>query len=168
MVNRTRLGAALILGSLALSAAFADGKQRESRKPSRPAAVNVPVAVVVKTDKKTYVRDAPVKLTLTAKNQSEQAVRLPFSSGQRYDFEIRRGKGNTGEKVWQWAKDRMFTMMLGTVTLERGKSLAYAETYTPGNEGMPALEPGTYTLIGTLTTMGRAPQPKHAVTFNVK
>jgi len=132
-----------------------------------------PVSVSVTADKKTYQAKDPIKLTLTVKNTKSMPVKLLFSSGMKYDFEIRKGKGTTGERVWQWSKGRMFIQMLQEVSLEPGKSLVFSETYTPGNKDgygkpLPELAPGTYTGTGILAISGRMPRPMASVGFTVK
>jgi hypothetical protein len=134
---------------------------------------SVPVQVTVKTDKKVYRSGDPIKMTLTAKNTQKSDVVLRFSSGQQYDIEIRRGKNKNGEKVWQWAEGRMFTLALVNTTLQSGKTQTYNVTYgiemspTTGKP-VPKLTPGTYTIVATLTTMGRTPRPFGTTTFTVK
>jgi len=163
------IAAAALLGAV-LATAGADGARK--RKPEPPIrGVSVPVSVTVKTDKAVYTSDAPIHITLTVKNPSRSAVRLPFSSGQKYDIEIRRGKGLNGERVWQWAKGRVFTEMLTQATVAPGKSLTFQETFAPNDktaEGVAPLAPGTYTVVGILTTSGRAPRPSGGTVITVK
>lgn len=125
-------------------------------------------ALTAKTDQTAYKAGSPIKLMLTAKNATQQDMPLRFGSGQRYDFELFRGKDAKGEKVWQWAKGKMFTMMLVSTTLKAGKSLEYVETYRPGSPDMPALAPGTYTVVATLKSVPKIPQSSTTATFQVK
>lgn len=135
----------------------------------------VPIVLTLKTDKKTYASHEPLQMTLLLKNTTQAPIRLDFSSGQRYDIELRREKGTKGELVWQWARERMFTMALGSVTLAPGKPQTYAETYTPKSANgqaasatMPTLSAGTYTLIATITTMGEKPRPTAQTTITIQ
>ncbi len=139
---------------------------------SQPPAT-APVAVSLRTDKKAYHPKDPVKLTFTVKNPSKLPAKLNYSSGMKYDFEIRKGKTPVGEKVWQWAHGRMFAQMILQTTLEPGKQLVFTETFTPGEKDplgkpTPCLEPGTYTATAVLALMGRAPRPMAQTTFTVK
>ena len=134
---------------------------------------SVPVQVTVKTEKQTYRSGDPVKITLTVKNTQKSDVALRFSSGQQYDIEIRRGKTKNGEKVWQWSEGRMFTMALISTKLAPGKSQTYLVTYgvevsPETGKAVPKLTPGTYTIVATITTMGRTPRPFGTTTFTVK
>jgi hypothetical protein len=95
-----------------------------------------------------------------------------FNSGQRYDFELYRGKDAKGEKVWQWAKGKMFTMMLSSVMLKSVKPLEFTETYHPGSDGMPALASGSYTVVATLKGSAKTitppiSMPSASTTFQV-
>ncbi|HZO87668.1 MAG TPA: BsuPI-related putative proteinase inhibitor [Chthonomonadaceae bacterium] len=160
-----------VLGA-GLGMACANEEQGKARsQPSGP--LDRPVhgiAVNVKTDKKTYALSEPIQITLTVKNTSGVTARLPFSSGKQYDIEIRRGKGRNGAKVWQWSQGKMFTQMLITRSLPPGKTMTFSATYKPettvlkDKEGMT---PGTYTVIGILTTMGRMPRPSGATVITV-
>jgi hypothetical protein len=130
------------------------------------AGVQVPVAVSIKTDKKTYAANDPIKMTIIAKNPSKQTVNLPFATGQKYDIEIRRGKEPNGERVWQWSRGKMFTMIVTSQAVAPGKALTYKQTYDPAKE--KPLMPGTYTVRAVLTTSGRAPRPYGVTTLTVK
>jgi hypothetical protein len=128
----------------------------------------MPVSLTLKTDKKTYAQKEPIKLTLTLKNTRKDPVTLHFSSGQKYDMEIRQGKGRSGAKIWHWSKGVAFTEMMTSLTLAPGKQQTYMETYKPGNMWMPALAPGTYTFVATVTTTGRDPRPTDMAVITVR
>ncbi len=161
-----------LAGILCLAAAGTEAQLAPPGAGGKPAA-SMPVAVSLRTDKKVYKGKYPVKLTFTVKNSSKVPVKLVFPSGMKYDFEIRKGKGPSGEKVWQWSQGRMFAQMVIQTTLEPGKQLTYSETFAPGENGptnklIPAMEPGTYTAIGILELSGRAPHPMAQTVFTVK
>ncbi len=132
----------------------------------------LPVVAAVTTDKKSYASGDSVKMTFTITNKSKEAVRLPFSSGQAYDFVLREGSKSDGKSVWQWSRGRMFTMMVSSVPLAPGKSLTYTATYGEangaGDKSAKSLAAGRYTLTATLITMGTSPRPSSTTTFVVK
>lgn len=167
-------GIAILLCLMGNIACAQSGSAPDSEEPPSQNGRSVPVLVQVKTDKKTYRPGDTIKITLTVKNRQKSDVTLQFSSGQRYDLEIRRGKTKEGEKVWQWSEGRGFTMALGSLTLKPNETKTYTTTYSREEvekmtgKAHPALTPGTYTLFGTLTTMGRAPRPFGTTTFTVK
>ena len=132
-----------------------------------------PVSLILRADKKSYGEKDPIKLTLTAKCPAKTPVKLTFSSGMKYDFEIRKGKAPSGEKVWQWSRGHMFTEMVTNTTLDPAKPLSFSETFAPGEQGadgkpVPQLEPGVYRATGILTISGRAPRPMASTTFTVR
>jgi hypothetical protein len=109
------------------------------------------------SDQAAYPVGAPVTLTLTVTNAGRAPVTLQFSSGQKYDFEVRRA----GQVVWRWAADRMFTQALTSMTLAPGERKLFTETWKQvGNDGQ-AVPAGSYEVVATLTTMER-PQPRSA------
>jgi hypothetical protein len=80
---------------------------------------------------------------------------LNFSSGQQYDFEVRRA----GQSVWRWSSGRLFTQALTELTIGPGERQVFTVTWNQqDNEGRP-VAPGAYTAAATLTTMGR-PRPQ--------
>ena len=149
----------LLVGALISTQMFrATPLQAQGHHKPKKGAVTIPVyllALTVKTDHPTYPADSAVKFTLTAKNATHQDIVLSFSSGQRYDFELFRGDSAKGEKIWQWSKGKMFTMMLSSATIQPGKSLAFTETYRSGGDDMPALTPGVYTVGATLKSSSK-------------
>ena len=151
----------LLTATLVATQLFGTQSMQAQRTPApkKDVVVATPLSLTAKTDQPTYKAADAIKLTLTAKNTTQQDVLLRFNSGQRYDFELFRGKSAKGEKVWQWSKGRMFTMMLSSVPLKPGKPLEYSETYRPGSDGMPALTPGFYTVVATLKAVSKTTPP---------
>jgi hypothetical protein len=115
------------------------------------------------SDRKTYAVGAPVLLTMSISNPARPTITLQFSSGQHYDFEVRRGR----QVVWRWSAGRMFTQAVTNLTIGPGERRVYSETWNQrDNNGQP-VPPGTYGAIGILTTMAR-PQPQAPpVTFRI-
>lgn len=141
-------------------------KAQEQAAPPKGAAVTAPLALTVKTDQAAYKPDSTIKLTLTAKNTSQQEVLVRFNNGQRYDFELYRGKNAKGEKLWQWSKGMFFNMMVSATKVQPGKSLEYTQTYRSGG-GMPVLPPGTYTMVATLKGVLKTATPTAPLTASV-
>ena len=135
----------------------------------------LPVALTLKTDKKTYAPTDPILITFTAKNKTKSRMTLDFTSGQRYDFEIKTGKKGAEKTVWKWSQGMMFTMMMTALPLAESKSVEFKQTYTPTTDpaklkynAQKPLAPGTYTLVATLTTSDTEHRPHASVTFVVK
>jgi hypothetical protein len=141
--------------------------------PSAPPEIAVPVALNVKTDRKTYRVNEPIKFTLTARNTSKSPASLNFASSQKYDFFLRKGKSAAGKPFWKWSLSRVFAQSIDTVSLGTGKSLTFIETYKPGGKSgdgrpLPSLAPGTYTVTAAITVMGRGLPPMTSTTFQIQ
>lgn len=161
--------AGILLGAALTSQALAQGRP----SPPAPGKPEPALKAEVKTDKKQYGVNDAIKLTLTVKNTTKETILLRFSSSQKFDFEIKRGAAPAGETVWQWARNMMFAQMMMSTRLEAGKSLTFTETYKPGAKAgdgtaLPPLTAGTYTAVGTLTSVGNTPRMHTAADFTVK
>ncbi|MCS6775640.1 MAG: BsuPI-related putative proteinase inhibitor [Chloroherpetonaceae bacterium] len=167
-------GWAGLVALLAVASRVVGAQGEAAEGPAAGDGRDVPVKVTVSTDKKVYRPGEVIRITLNAKNTQPASVTLRFASGQMFDLEIRRGKDRNGERVWQWAEGRMFTMALRSRVLAPGQALTFVENY--GSREMersspvpvPRLTPGTYTVVGILTTMGRTPKPFGTATFVVR
>ena len=108
------------------------------------------VTRTIRTDKIEYKPGETVRLTLRLANPLAEALTLPFSSGQRYDFVV---TNEAGVEVWRWSHDRMFTMALGSETLQPGDERVYEAAWDqkPSAAGT-TVTPGRYTVVGTITT----------------
>jgi hypothetical protein len=83
-----------------------------------------------------------VHFVLQVTNTTDRAIELGFSSGQSFDFAVRRGD----REVWRWSGDRMFTQALRSETLAPGETKRYDAGWVPG-----AGASGEYTVTGSLT-----------------
>jgi hypothetical protein len=99
------------------------------------------VAAVLASSLVVEIGDNDVRLVFHITNTSNRPVELEFTSGQRYDFTVRRGES----VVWRWAADRSFIQMIGQETVPAGGSLKYEER-------APIREPGSYTATAELTS----------------
>ena len=170
--------AAILVGAAVLTCAAQTAPQSGGTDKTKTNAEKVgPIAVTVTTDKKSYAVGAPIKLTLTARNTTREDVHLTFSSGQTFDFMIRRSVKSDAPVLWRWSHDKSFAQMLSGDTLLPGKRQTYHAVFDPqtaakgshAQAGKPvALAPGTYTVSGTLTVMSRSDLPTGAVTFQIK
>ncbi|MFL5507755.1 MAG: BsuPI-related putative proteinase inhibitor [Gemmatimonadales bacterium] len=73
-----------------------------------------------------------VTLELRVTNPRTEPVTLQFSSGQQYDFRVRRLDGTV---VWVWSADKLFTAALTSRTLGPGETVTYTATWTPTARG---------------------------------
>lgn len=109
------------------------------------------------TDKKEYNQGEEITAYIKAINISEENIKLDFSSGQKYDLNIKQNE----EEIWRWSEGRFFTMALDRVEIKPGKRLSYDIKIEE------ELEPGSYTLSGELSTI-KSPIYLNKVNFDVK
>jgi hypothetical protein len=86
-----------------------------------------------------------VTLELRVTNPLTEPATLQFSSGQQYDFRVRRLDGSV---VWVWSADKLFTAALTSRTLGPGETVTFTESWTP-------------TAHGTLIAEGRLASTSH-------
>lgn len=96
-----------------------------------------------------------VTLELRVTNPQIEPVTIQFSSGQQYDFRVRRIDGAT---IWVWSADKLFTAALGSRTLAAGETVVFTGTWTPS-------ERGSFVVEGRLTSTSH--QAGAAVTLAV-
>lgn len=102
----------------------------------------------------TVARGQPVDFRLSVQNISAENARIPFASGQKFDFEVWQG----ARMVWRWSGDRAFTQALTSSTLRPQETVTYQATWkTEGLDGKP-VPPGRYEVRGYLTPMGVGPR----------
>lgn len=69
------------------------------------------------------------------KNQTEKLQTMSFTSGQKFDYIIKRD----GKQIHKYSTGMNFTMAMEEKTLKQGEEIIYKET-------LPVLDPGSYTL----------------------
>ena len=69
--------------------------------------------------------------TLNIKNDQNNIVTKDLTSGQVYDFVVKKD----GNQVWRWSNGKGFTMQMGTITFKPGEVLGCAEKWTPSSTG---------------------------------
>ena len=67
-----------------------------------------------------------VTFTLRITNGRAQPVTVRFSSGQQFDFRVRRADGSI---AWTWSMDKLFTGALTERTIASGETVTYAGTW---------------------------------------
>ena len=100
---------------------------------------------------------------LTLRNTTDKAVTLQFSSGQRYDLELRNEDGGV---VYRWSDDKAFTMALGQEVIGSGER-DYVIVVRLVDKQVQPLAPGRYTAAGWITTSGQQPY-KASVGFEIR
>jgi hypothetical protein len=73
-----------------------------------------------------------VGFTLRITNPESGPVTLQFTSGQQFDFHVRR---LDGAPLWSWSTGRLFSAMLQSRTLAPGETATYTGSWTPTERG---------------------------------
>jgi flavin-binding protein dodecin len=83
---------------------------------------------------------------LSVENTGRERVRIPFRTGQQYDFEVLRN----GRRVWRWGEGRIFTQALTSLTLQPDQGITFTGRWDlRDNAGLRVL-PGRYEVRGYL------------------
>ena len=176
MTLAVKISSLLVLALAGISAAGAQGNVvNEMGKPpgNFPIPSNAKLELSLKTNKKKYSDTDVIRINFTVKNKGKEEATLSFPDGQKYDFELRKGKDMKAEKVWQFSKGRMSIMVFTSAKIAPSKELVFKESYKAGETGgdgkeLPKLTAGMYSLTGILRTAGRTPRPTKTITFQVK
>ena len=100
--------------------------------------------------KRTFAPGEPVGIQFTVRNAATGALGVMFTSGQRFDFVVRRSRG---DEVWRWSHDKAFIQIIQTATLRPQEVLSFSETWDQRDFQGRRVDPGTYDLIAVF--MGR-------------
>lgn len=109
----------------------------------------VGVQLALRVDRGEYVAGQPVRFTFTASNRGSAPLTFHFRSGQRFDIAVADAQG---AQVWQWSHDRLFTQVLGTLTLEAGESTSFEATWDQRDTRGALVPPGRYRASAWLAT----------------
>ena len=100
--------------------------------------------------KRSFAPGEPVGIQFTVRNAAAGSLGVMFTSGQRYDFIVRRSRG---DEVWRWSHDKAFIQVIQTETLRPQEPRSYSETWDQRDFQGRRVDPGTYDLIAVF--MGR-------------
>lgn len=77
--------------------------------------------------------DSLVTMTLTVKNPSASAIRIAFSSGQKFDFVVT--DSSTGRDVWRWSANKSFAAVYSEQVVPANGILAFSADWKPPTRG---------------------------------
>lgn len=109
-------------------------------------------------------RGEPVPISFLLTNRGDDTIRIPHSSGQRYEFEIWRDN----RVVWRWSRGRFFTQALGSTSLRPDEELTYRITWDQRNDEGVRVPPGTYQVRAYVPTRYPDFRVGNSATFNVR
>jgi len=104
------------------------------------------------TNKASYSKGEPVKLSIKFTNISSEAISTYFTSGQKFDIIIMDGNK---KEIWRWSHGKMFTMAIQPFGLEQGESVSYSYSWDQKDNSRRSVAPGKYYVTGVITIVPR-------------
>lgn len=101
--------------------------------------------------KQSYAAGEPIDITLAVTNTGGSPVSITFTSGQRFEFRVRRPRGGD---VWFWSHDKAFLQVIQTISLKPGEALSFKEAWDQRDLQGRRVDPGPYEVVAIF--MGRA------------
>ncbi|SDL83728.1 BsuPI-related putative proteinase inhibitor [Sediminibacillus halophilus] len=92
------------------------------------------------------MEQSPLVYQYSISNQSDEKIKLEFTSSQRYDYKI---TNDAGEQVFLYSSVTSFAQVMGEETLNPGDTLDYQIDLRERD-----MEPGDYKLTAWLTPSG--------------
>lgn len=108
------------------------------------------LALTASVAKRIFAPGEPVSIRFSIRNAAGGALGVMFTSGQRFDFIVRRSRG---DEVWRWSHDKAFIQVIQTATLGPQEALAFSGTWDQRDFQGRHVDPGAYELIAVF--MGR-------------
>ncbi len=109
------------------------------------AADEVPIEVSVSTDKEAYEFGEPVAITVTAKNTSEEPVRLRFPTLHQADYQL--------DEEYLWSRGKQFLPIPISFTIPGGAEVNWHFVHRPRQY---ELAPGEHSVVGIVVGYGRS------------
>jgi len=94
--------------------------------------------------RRAFAAGESVELTLTGRNTGNAALSVTFTSGQRFDFIVRRPRG---DEVWRWSHDKAFIQVIQTAPLRPQETLMFRESWDQRDLQGRRVDPGPYEVI---------------------
>ena len=114
--------------------------------PNTMSSAPAPLAVTLSVKDRSSGRGAD--LTLKACNQSNESVSRDFATSQRYDFEV----SKNGAVVWKYSEGRAFAQMVGDESWAPKQCKTWTATWDGMRSSGGLAGPGTYEVVGVLST----------------
>lgn len=111
------------------------------------------LSIMLDTGESRFRRGEIVPLSITVANSGKRPITLPFSTTQRFDFQIYRDH----RLVWKWSKGERFVRDASPVVLGPGEKVTFSATWSQISNNGVQVGPGNYSLVGFVNTLGRRP-----------
>lgn len=99
---------------------------------------DITLSTSIKAEQETDI----IVFDLSLSNLSDEAIELPFSSGQKFEIYV---KNDEGQEVYRYSEGMMFTLALETIKVEAGGKLEWQEEWDI-NQSDASIEDGQYTV----------------------
>ncbi len=111
-----------------------------------------PIEVAIALNKTKFARGENLSFQLSARNTSDRAQTVTFTSGQTFDVFIQRVGVKDDDPIWRWSMDKMFMQSIRNMTLKPGDEQKFTATWDQ-NAGTGQIVPrGKYLVRGEFTT----------------
>ena len=95
--------------------------------------VNDGLALELTVSKTELNPNESLEMTLKISNKSTRSMTLSFSDAQRFDFIAKIRTDSSTEVAWNWAHDRIFAQVLGSIRLQPAEFVEFKEIWN-GND----------------------------------
>jgi hypothetical protein len=102
------------------------------------------------TNKKVYGVGEEIEMTIVLQNKSDESLDLTFTSGQTYDFVIK--KMPEDKEIWRWSEGMFFTEAIWTMVLDSTERKTFVVKWDQKDIDSKSVEPGTYKIEAFFTS----------------
>jgi hypothetical protein len=81
----------------------------------------------VKVTTDASMSDDSIEMKLSITNNTDKAIEIQHTSGQKYDFDL---LGADGNSLYRWSADKMFILSMSTTVIEPGDTAKFTEILT--------------------------------------
>lgn len=110
-----------------------------------------PIEVAIALDKTKFSRGEIINFQLSARNVSDRAQTITFTSGQTFDVVAQRADAKNDDPIWRWSMDKMFTQSIRNVTLKPGDEQKFTATWDQNAGAGQTVPRGKYLVRGEFT-----------------
>ena len=107
-----------------------------------------PIEVAIALDKTKFSRGEIINFQLSARNVSDRAQTITFTSGQTFDVVAQRADAKNDDPIWRWSMDKMFTRNIREVTLKPGDEQKFTATWDQNAGAGQTVPRGKYLVRG--------------------
>lgn len=126
------------------------------------------LALEASVAKRTYAPGEAVEIVLTVRNTGSAPVAVTFTSGQQFEFIVRRPRG---DEVWRWSHDQAFIQVVQSMQILPQGSLTFRRVWDQQDLQGRRVDPGSYEAIaefrGHLEGGRPAPIQLPSLTFTI-